>query len=121
GASAKAVLGGDKKFEADGWQGEGAIEKGVLVKSLFEGKVEKVPGSVAIEGTLEKFAFGAKGENFEAVLRCAWNERLDFVLEEGNLEGIAFGGAGWVSPEGFSVHVDRFEGPLSPLCERLGA
>ncbi len=78
GASAKALLGDDKRIFAEEWQGEGAIEQGVLIRSHFEGKVEKVPGSVAIEGTFEKFAFGAQGENFEAVLKCAWKREARF-------------------------------------------
>jgi hypothetical protein len=120
GASVQLRLGEGKPVFAEEWEGEGAVLQGALVRSHFEGMVEKVPGAVAMAGTFQKFAFGARGKNFEAVLQCSWEERLDFVIEEAKVEGIAFGGAGWVCPEGFSVDIDRFEGPLAFLCQRAG-
>jgi hypothetical protein len=121
GASAQTVLANDKNVSGEGWQGSGEIEQGVLIRSLFEGSIENVASTVALTGALEGFQLGAKGENFEVAMQCAWKERIDFEIEEGSYEGISFKGAGWVEPEGtFSLNLNRFDGALSSLSHFLG-
>ncbi len=121
GASIQALLADDRAVSVEGWQGTGAIEHGILATSHFEGTIENIAGEVDASGTFGEFHIEARGDDCEIALKGGWNERLDFEIGQGRFKGLSFGGSGWMAPEGsFSLHLDRFDGALSPLCSALG-
>lgn len=120
GASLQALLEEGKTLSFDEWEGDGTIEQGVLVESYFEGTIEKIKGVLKAFGTLGKFHLEGRGENCEIVLTGSLDKKLDFEIKEGRFNGLAFQGTGWVDPSFFSLHLDRFDGSMTPLFGALG-
>lgn len=120
GASLQALMEEGKALTFDEWEGDGIIEQGVLVESHFEGNIEKIKGVFKAFGTFGQFHLEGRGENCEIALKGSLNEKLDFEIEEGRFDGLAFQGTGSVDPSFFSLHLNRFYGSMTPLFRALG-
>jgi hypothetical protein len=122
GASGQTALANGKPLLFEEWEGNGAIEKGILVHSHFAGTVEKEAAVLEATGTLGAFHIDAHGKNGEIACKGVFDERFDLEIEEGRIKGLSFGGKAWVEPAGsFWLHLNRFEGALSPLFHALGS
>ncbi len=119
GVQSKIILENGRTIFGEKWEGKGEIQKGALINSRFQGIVENIAAEIVAKGTFEGFRIEAKGEEGAIAIKGQFLNHfggMDFEIEEGFFEGLAFRGFGSVESKGFfCLNLNHFQGSSFPL------